>query len=204
MKRRRGRNAARRRPRPQEHPGQRGRLLRPGRQVSDGRLRAHERVTAKVAGVRARHRLRAALRREPPPAIVAAMHLAGADEIYASAACRRSPRWRSAPRASQPVDMIVGPGNAYRRRSQAPAVRPGRHRPARRPDRDADHRRRQPMARSAPPTCSARPSTARPRPPCCSPIRRSSRAHDGRDRTPARRSLPTARSPVRPGATTAR
>ena len=40
-------------------------------------------VTAKVAGVHAHHRLRPAVqRRGPHPAIVAAMHLGGADEIY--------------------------------------------------------------------------------------------------------------------------
>ncbi len=37
----RGGNAARRDPRPQEHPGAIGRLLRAGRQVSDGRLGAY-------------------------------------------------------------------------------------------------------------------------------------------------------------------
>ena len=58
------------------------------------------------------------------------------------AACRRSAPWRSAPRRSSRCDMLVGPGNVYRRRGQAPALRPRRHRPLRRPDRNPGDRRR--------------------------------------------------------------
>ena len=57
----RGRDAARRRPRPPPHPGELDRLLRAGRALSDGRLRAH--VDRHRAGRRreAHHRLRAAV-----------------------------------------------------------------------------------------------------------------------------------------------
>ena len=50
---------------------------------------------------------------EPHPAIVAAMHFGGADEIYVLGGVQAVAPWRSAPRRSPPVDMLVGPGNAY-------------------------------------------------------------------------------------------
>ena len=59
-----------------------------------------------------------------------------------SAARRRSPRWRSAPRRSQPVDVIAGPGQPLRHRGQAPGRRPGRDRRHRRPERADGGRRR--------------------------------------------------------------
>ena len=57
----RGRDAARRHPRPPPHPGERDRLLRAGRALSDGRLGAY--VDRHRAGRRrqAHHRLRAAV-----------------------------------------------------------------------------------------------------------------------------------------------
>ena len=57
----RGRDAARRHPRPPPHPGERDRLLRAGRALSDGRLGAH--VDRHRAGRRreTHHRLRAAV-----------------------------------------------------------------------------------------------------------------------------------------------
>ena len=40
--------------------------------------------------------------------------MAGADEIYCLGGIQAvGAPWRSAPRASRPVDMLVGPGNAY-------------------------------------------------------------------------------------------
>ena len=97
-----------------QHPGQRGRLLRAGRQLSDGRLGAHVDRHRQGRGREAHHRLRAAvqgrrrIRRSSPPCISAAP-----TRSTCSAACRRSPPWRSAPQTIAPVDMIVGPGNAY-------------------------------------------------------------------------------------------
>ena len=70
-------------------------------------------VTAKVAGVR---RILACA---PPfngcahPAIVAAMHLGGADEIYALGGVQAIATMALGTEAIPPVDMIVGPGNAY-------------------------------------------------------------------------------------------
>jgi sulfopropanediol 3-dehydrogenase len=58
-------------------------------------------VTAKVAGVKRIIACAPPFGGGPHPAIVAAMHLGGADEIYASAACRRSAPWRSAPSTSR-------------------------------------------------------------------------------------------------------
>ncbi|MFZ0500825.1 MAG: histidinol dehydrogenase [Steroidobacteraceae bacterium] len=70
-------------------------------------------VTAKAAGVK---RIVAAA---PPfggkahPAIVAAMHLGGADEIYALGGVQAVAAMALGTESLQPVDMIVGPGNAY-------------------------------------------------------------------------------------------
>jgi sulfopropanediol 3-dehydrogenase len=59
-------------------------------------------VTARVAGVRHIIACAPPFKGGPHPAIVAAMHFGGADEISCSAACRRWLPWRSAPRASPP------------------------------------------------------------------------------------------------------
>jgi sulfopropanediol 3-dehydrogenase len=55
-------------------------------------------VTAKVAGVRRIVACAPPFQGGPHPAIVAAMHFSGADEITCSAGCRPWPPWRSAPR----------------------------------------------------------------------------------------------------------
>ena len=134
-------------------------------------------VTARVAGVKTHHRLRAAVQGRAAPG-----------DRRGDAFRRRRRDLRARRRAggrrdgARHRDDRAGrhdrrPRQRLRGRGQAPAVRPRRHRPARRPDRDAGHRRRHAStARSAPPTCSARPSTARPRRRSCSPTRRSSRA----------------------------
>jgi sulfopropanediol 3-dehydrogenase len=59
-------------------------------------------VTARVAGVRHIIACAPPFKGGPHPAIVAAMHFGGADEISCSAACRRWLPWRSAPRALPP------------------------------------------------------------------------------------------------------
>ena len=148
------------------HPGELDRLLRAGRPLSDGRLRAyvdrhrqgrrreaHHRLRAAVQGRAASgHRRRDAFRRRRRD--LCARRRAGGRRDGARHRDDRAGRHDRRPR------------QRLCRRSQAPAVRPRRHRSARRPDRDADHRRRHAStAKSAPPTCSARPSTARPRPP---------------------------------------
>ena len=70
-------------------------------------------VTAKVAGV---SRIAAAAppyRGAPSAAIVAAMDLAGADEIYCLGGVQAVAAMALGTETIDPVDMIVGPGNAY-------------------------------------------------------------------------------------------
>ena len=177
MQRPRGRDAARRRARPQAHPGERDRLLRAGRALSDGRLRAHVDRHRARRRREAHHRLRAAVQGR-----------AASGDRRGDAFRRRRRDLRARRRAGggrdgarhrddragrhdrRPRQRLCGGG-------QAPAVRPRRHRPARRPDRDADHRRRQRRRRDVRHR-PARPGRARPDlaggP--ASPIRRSSRA----------------------------
>ena len=82
------------------HPG-------PGRRRARGR--------AVLAARRRRH----GARRDPRRGRARA----ASTRCTASAARRRSPRWRTAPRRSRPVDVIVGPGQRVRRRGQAPGLR---------------------------------------------------------------------------------
>ena len=71
-------------------------------------------VTAQGRRREAHHRLRAAVQGRPASGDRRRACISAAPtRSTCSAACRRSPPWRSAPRRSQPVDMIVGPGNAY-------------------------------------------------------------------------------------------
>ena len=154
-------------PRPPPHPGELDRLLRAGRALSDGRLGAHVDRHREGRGREAHHRLRAALQgrtasrdrrrdafRRRGRDLRARRRAGGRRD---GARHRHDRRRRHDRRAGQ---RLCGGG-------EAPALRPHRHRPARRPDRDADHRGRlASTAKSARPTCSARPSTGRPRPRC--------------------------------------
>ena len=162
----RGRDAARRRARPSPHPGERHRLLRAGRALSHGRLgahvdrhgqgrrrAAHHRLRPALQGRAAsRHRRRHALRRRGRD--LRARRRAGGG--------RHGARHRDHPAGGhdrRPRQRLRGGG-------QAPAVRPRRHRPAGRADRDADHRRRLGRRRDLRHRpARARPSTGRPRPP---------------------------------------
>jgi sulfopropanediol 3-dehydrogenase len=70
-------------------------------------------VTARVAGV---DRIIASApphEGSPHPAIVAAMHLAGADEIYCLGGVQAVAAMAIGTDSIAPVDMIVGPGNAF-------------------------------------------------------------------------------------------
>ena len=70
-------------------------------------------VTAKVAGV---PRVIAATppnEGEPHPATIAAMHLGGADEIYVLGGVQAVAAMALGTETVSPVDMLVGPGNAY-------------------------------------------------------------------------------------------
>jgi len=70
-------------------------------------------VTAKAAGVRRILACAPPFGGRPHPAIVAAMHMGGADEIYALGGVQAIGAMGLGTEEIAPVDMIVGPGNAY-------------------------------------------------------------------------------------------
>jgi sulfopropanediol 3-dehydrogenase len=70
-------------------------------------------VTAKVAGVKRVIASAPPMGGKPHPAIVAAMHLAGADEIYCLGGIQAVGAMALGTSSIAPVDMIVGPGNAF-------------------------------------------------------------------------------------------
>jgi len=70
-------------------------------------------VTAKVAGVPRVVTCAPPYQGRPAPAIVAAQHLAGADEIFCLGGVQAVGAMALGTRAVAPVDMLVGPGNAY-------------------------------------------------------------------------------------------
>jgi sulfopropanediol 3-dehydrogenase len=70
-------------------------------------------VTARVAGVRRIAACAPPFQGAPHPAIVAAMHLGGADEIYALGGVQAVGAMALGTASIGAVDMIVGPGNAY-------------------------------------------------------------------------------------------
>jgi sulfopropanediol 3-dehydrogenase len=70
-------------------------------------------VTAKVAGVNRIIACAPPFKGGPHPAIVAAMHFGGADEIYVLGGVQAVAAMALGTETINPVDMIVGPGNAY-------------------------------------------------------------------------------------------
>ena len=70
-------------------------------------------VTAKVAGVKRIIACAPPFRGAPHPAIVAAMHFGGADEIYVLGGVQAVAMMALGTGSVEAVDMIVGPGNAY-------------------------------------------------------------------------------------------
>jgi sulfopropanediol 3-dehydrogenase len=70
-------------------------------------------VTARVAGVRRIAACAPPFKGGPHPAIVAAMHFGGADEIYVLGGVQAVAAMALGTASFPPVDMIVGPGNAY-------------------------------------------------------------------------------------------
>jgi sulfopropanediol 3-dehydrogenase len=70
-------------------------------------------LTAKVAGVKRVVAFAPPFNGRPHPAIVTAMHLGGADEIYCLGGVQAVAAFALGTQACAPVDMIVGPGNAY-------------------------------------------------------------------------------------------
>ena len=184
---RRGRDPAGRGARPQEHPGQRGRLLRAGRKVSaagvrpyvggdgeGGGRRAHRDLRAALRGqTRARHRRRAASRWRRRD-LRAGRHPGGGRHGA------RHRQHRTGRHAGRPRQRLRG-------RGQAPALRPRRHRPAGGAHRDSGNRRRD-RGRRALRHRSARPGRARPdfAGDPADQLREPRPADDGRGRAPAR------------------
>jgi sulfopropanediol 3-dehydrogenase len=70
-------------------------------------------VTAKVAGVTRIISCAPPFEGRPAPAIVAAQHLAGADEIYVLGGIQAVAAMAVGTSTIKPVDMLVGPGNAF-------------------------------------------------------------------------------------------
>ena len=70
-------------------------------------------VTAKAAGVKRIIATAPPFEGAPHPAIVAAMHLGGADEIYTLGGVQAVAAMALGTETITPVDMLVGPGNAY-------------------------------------------------------------------------------------------
>jgi sulfopropanediol 3-dehydrogenase len=70
-------------------------------------------VTARVAGVKRIIACAPPHKGGPHPAIVAAMHFGGADEIYVLGGVQAVAAMALGTDTISPVDMIVGPGNAY-------------------------------------------------------------------------------------------
>jgi len=70
-------------------------------------------VTAKVAGVKRIIACAPPYQGKPHPAIVAAMHLAGANEIYVLGGVQAIGAMALGTSSIKPTDMIAGPGNAF-------------------------------------------------------------------------------------------
>ncbi|HEU4903829.1 MAG TPA: histidinol dehydrogenase [Flavisolibacter sp.] len=70
-------------------------------------------LTAKVAGVKRVIACTPPINGGIPAATVAAMHMAGADEIYVLGGVQAIAMMALGTETVQPVDMLVGPGNAY-------------------------------------------------------------------------------------------
>jgi sulfopropanediol 3-dehydrogenase len=70
-------------------------------------------VTARVAGVKKIIACAPPYRGAPHPAIVAAMHCGGADEIFVLGGVQAVAAMALGTETITPVDMLVGPGNAY-------------------------------------------------------------------------------------------
>ena len=70
-------------------------------------------VTAKVAGVARVAAATPPIRGEIPAATIAAMHLAGADEIYLLGGVQAIAALAVGTESIEPVDLLAGPGNAF-------------------------------------------------------------------------------------------
>ncbi len=70
-------------------------------------------VTARVAGVKRIISCAPPFEGKPAAAIIAAMHLGGADDIYVLGGVQAVAAMALGTESMEPVDMLVGPGNAY-------------------------------------------------------------------------------------------
>jgi sulfopropanediol 3-dehydrogenase len=70
-------------------------------------------VTAKMAGVKRVIAMTPPFQGKPAPAVIAAMALAGADEIYVLGGIQAVAAMAIGTETIAPVDFLVGPGNAY-------------------------------------------------------------------------------------------
>ena len=70
-------------------------------------------ITAKVAGVKRILSCAPPFNGKPAPAIVVEQHMAGADEIYCLGGIQAVAAMALGTESIQPVDMLVGPGNAF-------------------------------------------------------------------------------------------
>ena len=70
-------------------------------------------LTAKTAGVKRVIAATPPYERKPEPAVIAAMAMGGADEIYVMGGVQAIAAMALGTESIEPVDMIVGPGNAY-------------------------------------------------------------------------------------------
>jgi len=70
-------------------------------------------ITAKVAGVKRVITCAPPYHGKPAPAVVAAQHMAGADEIFCLGGIQAVAAMALGTETIAPVDMLVGPGNAY-------------------------------------------------------------------------------------------
>src|SRR5258707_5813503 len=79
-------------------------------------------VTARVAGVKRIAACAPPFKGGPHPAIVAAMHCGGADDIYVLGGVQAVAAMALGTETIAPVDMIVGPGNAHVAEAKRPLV----------------------------------------------------------------------------------
>jgi len=161
-------------------------------------------VTAKVAGVPQVLACTPPIRGEIPAATIAAMSMAGADEIYLLGGVQAVAAMAVGTETIDQVDMLAGPGNAYVAEAKrqllgrlASTCSPGRPRSWSSPMTT-------PTRSSSPSIYSARPSMVRTRRPSSSPPPNRSRSPRWRISTGYCRPCQLVTSPNQLGATTAR
>ena len=123
-------------------------------------------VTAKVAGVERVAACTPPIRGEIPAATIAAMHLAGADEIYLLGGVQAVAAMALGTETIGRVDLLAGPGNAYVAEAKRQLFGEVGIDLFAGPTEILVIADEPPTRSSWRSTCSARPSTARTRRPC--------------------------------------